>query len=68
MTMKPCLNTSGRSKVVPESTVLSHCTSKDFKGVTHQKCHEWDKILEEVTSDTKRDVWNAKNLQELPRV
>ena len=51
--MKPCLNTSGRSKMVPESTALSLCTSKGFKGVTHQKCHEWDKILEEVTSNTK---------------
>lgn len=27
--MKPSVNPSGRSKVVPESTILSHCTSKD---------------------------------------
>ena len=54
--MKPFVNTSGRSKLVPQSTILSHCTSKDFKGVTHQKCHKWDKILEVVTSDTKRNI------------
>lgn len=42
MTAKPCLNTSGRSKMVPESTALSLCTSKGFMGVTHQKCRGQD--------------------------